>query len=163
MTDQPTPLTVPQAVWDVLPDRLTHVAKDGYGEIHAFTLALPYEWDTSENFQIEITFLKGVEPGTVDWKHSLIERPKRPPMDKKLKELSEAAAQGEWEPTASSDLTCFMQPKNSDAIIFHGAEANDMRFVAALVNAYRAGKLVFVADIFTDGTPENSLIERPKK
>lgn len=72
------PLTKPTAPWEVLPDWATRIATDENGEIHCYEgapdLSL-HAWVTHDKF-FEITPLKGVTPGTCDWRDSLVEIPK---------------------------------------------------------------------------------------
>ena len=71
------PTVIPDAVWAVLPDKYTCAAQDPDGRVWACS-AGPCKrfngWYAS-NIQY-IGDLRGVQPGTVDWRVSLQQRPK---------------------------------------------------------------------------------------
>ena len=83
--DRDEPLTkphIPGDVWKVLPDDFTRVAHDAHGVVWAGSsdLAVLHKegtqfshWDAEQI--AEITGLKGVNPGTCDWRDSLVQRP----------------------------------------------------------------------------------------
>lgn len=77
---KPAEPTKPKIPWDILADELICAARDEYGLIFAYTedpLLITEYWWTEARHQ-KLSFLK-IDPGTCDWKDSLVYRPGHEP------------------------------------------------------------------------------------
>lgn len=74
----PEPLTKPDVPWDVLSDWVQWMARDADGDLVCFERKpdrYPSYWDEYSGRSEAISALK-IDPGTCDWRDSLIQRPK---------------------------------------------------------------------------------------
>ena len=76
---RPTPLTKPDIPWDVLRDEFKWAARDENGNVWVHS-SLPESghtcWVSDSDYVACLDFLNAIDPGTCDWKDSLVERPK---------------------------------------------------------------------------------------